>query len=204
MKQGFLGVMEMFASFVLLNVMFFVYSLALITFIPALAATIETLHSWKKKGLNPYFAKSFHQSFKKHANTTALSLSGLWAAGLLILAADIWLVTAIDMKFSDTILAAASIAFIVWLMMLPYMTVHVMKVELKFLPILKNSFLLLWIEWKRTVLLFFMFVIGAAGILTMPFLLLISGSLLAISVYSIFMPMLAAYYVSPHSGEALK
>ncbi|MEW9502787.1 DUF624 domain-containing protein [Jeotgalibacillus marinus] len=201
MKKGFLGVMEMFASFVLLNIMLFFYSLLFVTFIPALAATMEIMHKWKKEGLTPYFLKSFHSSFKKHAHATSLLISGIWIAGLVVLALDAWFSATIVMPLSDVLYVFSVLFFFIWLLMLPYIIVQVMRVDLTIRGVLKNSFFLLWIEWKRTFLMLLVLILLSVGIMMSPFILIISGSLFAISIYSIFLPIISTYYLSPKSRE---
>ncbi|MDG5472204.1 DUF624 domain-containing protein [Jeotgalibacillus sp. ET6] len=204
MIKGFLGIMEMFASFVLLNLLLFVYSLLIITFIPALAAAIETMHKWKKEGLSPYFIHSFHTSFKKHAGKTSLTLSGIWFAGLTILAADAWLAASFVMAMADVLYVTAILFFVMWLLMMPYMTVQTMKTDLNVIGIIKNSFLLLWIEWKRSLAMLAIFAACLTGVLIMPFISLITGSLLAISIYSIFIPVIRTYYTAPLPREVME
>lgn len=204
MKKGFIGIMEMFASFVVLNVLLFCYSLFLVTFIPALAAAIEIMHKWKHEGLTPYFLKNFHSYFKKHAHRKSTFSSGIWIAGAAVLAIDACLAATISTSYSDLLYAFSMLFLLGWVLMVPYITIQLMKVELNPAHVFKNSFFLLWIEWKKTLAMLLFTIALAASIMILPFLLILAGSLVAIFFYSLFLPIISTRNLSTDFKEVLE
>jgi uncharacterized membrane protein YesL len=184
-RNTFNHILTVFSYFFLLNVMWFVSCLLVVTIFPATTAMFGTVRKWIREGFDVGIFHVYFQQFKENFKKSFL-IGLMWIIAFMILYLDLFIV--FQNEFPGKSLLVAILFF--FCIILAFTTVYVFFVlvnyELSIIHTLKNSLLLSISKMNYTVLFIGMILLTLVIIYYFPFFLLISGSLLAFSMYGVF------------------
>jgi uncharacterized membrane protein YesL len=184
-RNTFNQILTVFSYFFLLNIMWFVSCLFIVTVFPATTAMFGTVRKWIREGFDVGIFHVYFQQFKENFKKSFL-IGLMWTVAFVIIYLDLTIV--FQNEFPGKSLLVAVLFF--FGIILAFTTVYVFFVlvnyELSIIHTLKNSLLLSISKMNYTVLFIGMILLTLVLVYYFPFFLLISGSLLAFSMYGIF------------------
>jgi uncharacterized membrane protein YesL len=174
--------LEVFANFLLLNLLWLVACLPVVTVYPATAAMFGVVRDWVRKkeddGLLQTFLRHFMENFKQ-----SIVIGALWTLFGAALLLDFYLVNQMS---SGPRLVVGSLLFLVTLLYV-FSSLYLFPVMVHYdasLPLVLRNSLLLSIGHLSTTVQCLLVVAAMAGISVFaPYLVLITGSLTAYIVY---------------------
>jgi uncharacterized membrane protein YesL len=188
--SAFNQIMSVFTSFVLLNFLWVLFCLPVVTIFPATAALFGTVRKWIKVGFDVGILKVFVQEFKDNFKKS-FSLGFLWIVGFLILYMDISIVLQNEFTGKSLLLILLLFFTLLFAFVSIYLFFILVNYELTILHTVKNSLLLSLSHMNYTVLFLGMILAVFIVIYYFPFFLLVSGSLLAFTMYGMFHKLLS-------------
>ncbi|SDK02686.1 YesL family protein [Sediminibacillus albus] len=184
-ENTFMRVMDIFTHFLLLNVIWMVSCLLIVTIFPATTALFAVARKWTASGIEAgvftLYIDKFKENFRKSFVIGLISI----AAGAVIYM-DAVILLHVSFKGSMFLLALLIFAGMLYFFTVIYVFFMMVNYELSILHTLKNALFLSISKIFHT--LSYLAII--AGVLTIvyffPFFLLIAGSLQAFIMYQIF------------------
>lgn len=181
----FFTILDIFAHFVLLNILWLIMCIPIITIFPATTALYSVVRKWITEGTEvgaiQLFFTSFRENFKK-----SFIIGLFWLIAGLILYFDLSVLFQIEFtgRFFVFILLAFSTMLYVFISI--YVFFVLVQYELSIIHTIKNALILSVSRLLHTLL--FLIIIAGGLILTyyFNFLMIIFGSMLAFILYYIF------------------
>ncbi|MBM7660128.1 putative membrane protein YesL [Bacillus mesophilus] len=184
-KNTFNQILTVFSYFFLLNVMWALLCLPVITAFPATTAMFGTVRKWIREGFDVGIFHVFFQLFKENFKKSFV-IGLFWIIAVVILYLDIYII--FQNEFTGRSLLVALLFF--FGIIVAFTTLYVFFVlvhyELSIFHTLKNSLFLSISHMNFTVLFIGMILLTLVITYYFPFFLLIGGSLLAFSMYGTF------------------
>ncbi|WP_456276214.1 YesL family protein [Bacillus sp. AK128] len=184
-KNTFNHILTVFSYFFLLNVMWFLLCLPVVTAFPATTAMYGTVRKWIREGFDVGIFHVFFQQFKENFKKSFI-IGLFWLFAVVILYLDLFIV--FQNEFTGRSLLVALLFF--FGIIVAFTTVYVFFVlvhyELTIFHTLKNSLFLSISHMNFTILFIGMILLTLVIVYYFPFFLLIGGSLLAFTMYGIF------------------
>lgn len=178
-------IISVFTSFVLLNLLWLLFCLPIITIFPATTALFGTVRKWVRLGFDVGVFRVFVQQFKENFKKS-LSLGFLWTIAFLILYADLSIVLKNEFTGKGFLLILLFFFTMLFAFVTIYQFLLLVNYELKLFHVLKNSLLLSLSHMEYTLLFLGLILVMLIVIYYFPIFLLISGSLLAFIMYGLF------------------
>ncbi len=181
----FFRILNIFAHFVLLNLLWLLCALPVITLIPATSALFSVVRQWLISGIDAGSTQLFFHYFKANFKRS-FSIGLLWLLAGLILFIDFYLVSQVQFTGDFFVLILIIFASIIYLFVTLYSLCIMAHYELTVMETLKNALFLSVSHLLRSVLS--LLIIGLALVLVfyLPFMIFIVGSVLAFILYNIF------------------
>lgn len=178
-------IITIFTSFVLLNLLWLLFCLPVVTIFPATAALFGTVRKWTRTGLDVGVYKVFVQEFKLNFKKS-LGLGVLWAILFTIISMDLTIVLQNEFAGKGFVLILLVFFILLFVFVTIYLFFLIVHYELGLFQIVKNSLLLSMGYLNYTVLFLAMILLVLIVSYYFPVFLLISGSLLAFMMYGVF------------------
>ncbi|QTN00454.1 DUF624 domain-containing protein [Sediminibacillus dalangtanensis] len=178
-------IMDIFTHFLLLNVMWLVCCLPVITIFPATTAMFAVVRQWHLKGIDSgvfqIYISKFRENFRK-----SFVIGLLWLAGGAILYFDASILLIYSFPGSSILFTMTMFLAILYGITMPNLFLMLVNYELTILHAMKNALLLSISKILHTLSYATILVAGVAIVYYFPFFLFIIGSLLAFIMYHIF------------------
>ncbi|WP_226037094.1 YesL family protein [Aquibacillus saliphilus] len=181
----FLRILDIFTHFLLINILWIIFCLPIITIFPSTTALLGVVRKWTSEGIEAgllsLFIKEFKANFKK-----SFLIGILWGIAAIILYVDYTIL--LQYEFTGRMILLTLLIFVT--ILYSFTSVYIFFVlanyELSILHSIKNA-LFISISYIFHTLLC-IFVIGIAVVITyfVPIFILIFGSVLAFTLYQIF------------------
>ncbi|MRX73268.1 DUF624 domain-containing protein [Bacillus lacus] len=181
----FYHILHVFTSFFLLNLLWFLCCLPVVTIFPATAAMFGTARVWIKSGIDTGVVKVFFSEFRMNVKKSMI-LGILWTAGFLVLYMNYSIMLQSDFALSKLLLILLIFVSLLFCFITLYSFFLLVNYELSIIHIIKNSLLLALSQMNYTLLFFGMILLTIMIVYYIPFLLIVSGSLLSFSMYGLF------------------
>lgn len=187
----FFRILDIFAHFVLLNTLWLIACIPIITIFPATTALYSVVRKWVTEGTDAGSVKLFYFSFKENFKKSFI-IGFLWLIASLILFVDMFILFQIEFTGKYFVFVLLSISTILYVFTSIYVFFVMVQYELSIKNIIKNALILSVSRLFHTLL--FLVIIAAAIILTYYFKMffIIFGSMLAFILYFIFHKLDAA------------
>ncbi|MFD1849740.1 YesL family protein [Oceanobacillus bengalensis] len=178
-------VLDIFAHFVLLNLLWVLFCIPIITFFPATAALVGVSKKWVTEGIEVgtvrIFLRSFKENFKK-----SLVIGIIWMLAGLILYLDFSILLHTEFPMRTVVFSLLVFASLIYLFMSVYVLLILVENQLSILHTIRNTLFLSigYVYYTIT----FLIIIAVSLLLTLkfPILFMVFGSTLAFIVSSIF------------------
>lgn len=181
----FFRILDIFAHFVLLNALWIIFCIPIITIFPSTTALFSVARKWMTEGTDVGSIQLFLTSFKENFKKSFL-IGLLWMIAGLVLYFDLSILMQIEFtgKFFVFILFAFSALLYVFVSI--YVFFVMVQYELSILHTIRNALILSVSRLLHTVLI--LIVIAGALIITYYFkvFMVVFGSVLAFVLYNIF------------------
>jgi len=184
-ENMFFRILDIFAHFVLLNAIWIICCIPIITIFPATTALYSVVKCWIAKGTYAGAVRLFFTAFKEKFKKSFI-IGLLWILAGLILYFDLTILLQVEFTGSFLILILFIFTAILYVFVSVYSLLLLVQEELSILNILKKSLILSVSHLHYTLL--FLIIIVAAIWMTYYFkiFLLIFGSVLAFILYYLF------------------
>ncbi|MGP4041409.1 YesL family protein [Gracilibacillus sp. D59] len=181
----FFRILDIFAYFVLLNAIWIICCVPILTIFPATTALFGVVRKWHSEGTDAGSIRLFFSLFRENFKRSFI-IGVLWTIAGVILFVD-WSILQ-QVEFTGKIVVFALLIFSIMLFI--FMTIYIFFVlvhyELSILQTLKNA-LFLSLGYFIHTLLLLVTIVGAITItIFAPIFIMIFGSILAFSMYFIF------------------
>ncbi|WP_175486785.1 YesL family protein [Sediminibacillus halophilus] len=184
-QSTFNRIMDIFTHFLLLNMMWLVCCLPVITIFPATTALFAVVRQWHLKGIDSgvfqIYISKFRDNFRK-----SFVIGLLWLVGGAVLYFDASILLIYSFPGSSILFTITMFAAILYGITMPNLFFMLVNYELTILNVMKNALLLSISKILHALSYATIFVAGVAIVYYFPFFLLIIGSLLAFIMYYIF------------------
>jgi len=181
----FFRILDIFAHFVLLNILWIVLCIPIITIFPATTALYSVVRKWVTEGIEAgaiqLFFTSFKQNFKKSF------ITGLfWLMAGLILYFDLSILMQIEFTGKYFVFILLTFSTILYVFISIYVFFILVQYQLSIAHTIKHALILSVSRLLHTLL--FLVIIAVALFFTyyFKFLIIIFGSMLAFIMYNIF------------------
>lgn len=181
----FYRIVTIFTRFFLVNLLWILLCLPIVTIFPATSALFGTVRKWTKEGFEFGYFSVFFRQFKEHF-WKSFVIGLLWILGAFILSFDLSLFMDLDFAGRNLVLILVLFMGAVFLFTSIYIFFVIVNYELSVIHIIKNSLLLSISHLQYTVFFVGMILIGLVVIYYFPFFLLVFGSVLSFSMYQLF------------------
>lgn len=181
----FFRILDIFAHFVLLNLLWLLCSLPVITLFPATSALFSVVRQWITSGMDAGATQLFFRFFKENFKRS-FPIGLLWLFAGFILLIDFYLVRQINFTGSFFVLILIIFATIIYLFTSLYALFMIAHYELTIIGTLKNALFLSVSYLFRSLLCFVIIMLAFVLVFYLPFLMIIFGSMLAFILYYIF------------------
>lgn len=188
-ENTFMRMMDIFTHFLLLNVIWIISSLALVTFFPATTAMFAVVRKWTTEGIDAglfsLYVSKFRENFRK-----SFVIGLIWIAAGVVLYVDGTILFQFSFPGHIILISLLMFAGIIYLFTTCYIFLVLVNYELSLFHTIKNALFLSVSKIFHTLL--YLVVIGMTMIIVyfFPFFLLIAGSLQAFIIYQIFHKMI--------------
>ncbi|MCT2537210.1 DUF624 domain-containing protein [Aquibacillus koreensis] len=181
----FFRVLDIFAHFVLLNVLWMIACIPIVTFFPATTAMFAVVRKWSTQGIEAGAVRPFIRSFKENFKKSfLLGIVGLFVTIILVL--DYSIVLENEFTGRSVVLTLLLFATILFAFTSLYVFFILVNYELRLRDTLKNA-LFLSISYIFHTLLCFVIIFGMIIVIYfMPALFIIFGSVSSFVLYFIF------------------
>ncbi|MDL4840316.1 YesL family protein [Aquibacillus rhizosphaerae] len=202
-ENVFFRVLDIFAHFVLLNTVWVIACIPIVTVFPATAALFAVVRKWTTEGIEagvfPLFFKYFRENFKK-----SFVIGILWKLAGIILVLDFSIV--FNMAFTGRMAVLAMLLFtlIIYLFTSIYVFFILVNYDFNVIKTLRNALLLSVSNISYTLLC--TFIITGMIVITyfLPIFFIIFGSVLAFTLYYIFQKITTRMYQSQDKSQLAK
>ncbi|KAB8125860.1 DUF624 domain-containing protein [Gracilibacillus oryzae] len=188
-ENVFFRVINIFANFVLLNILWFVCCIPVITFFPATTAMYRVVHHWHKDGIDFGVTSLFFRSFKLYFKKSfIIGLGWLFVALILYLNGSIL----IRADFAGEMIVSLLFSFmcIVFVFISVYIFFIIERSQQSLLEIIKLA-IILPISHLYSTLLCIILIVGFFLLsIYLPIFFILMGSMIAFIQYYIFDKML--------------
>ncbi|WP_185806905.1 YesL family protein [Bacillus salinus] len=181
----FYQILSIFTSFFLLNLMWLIVCLPIITIFPATSALFGTVRRWTKDGFDVGILRVFIQQFKENFKKSFI-IGIFWLAAFVILYMDVYIVLQNEFIGRGIVIALVLLLVLLFAFTTVYVFFVLVNYELTIIHTLKNALFLAISHLNYTVIFIGMILIGLIITYYFTFFLLIFGSVLAFSMYNIF------------------
>lgn len=181
----FFRILDIFAHFVLLNVLWIILCIPIITIFPATAALFSVVQKWITEGTEAGAVQLFFTHFKKNFKKSFI-IGMMWMVAGLILYFDLSILLQIEFTGKYFVFILMAFSAILYIFMSIYVFFVMVHYELSILHTIKNALILSVSHLFHTGLC--LIIIAGAIILTyyFPIFIMISGSVLAFVLNYIF------------------
>ncbi|WP_163578964.1 YesL family protein [Gracilibacillus saliphilus] len=181
----FFRILDIFAHFVLLNALWIICSVPIVTIFPATTALFGVVRKWHSDGTDAGSVRLFFSLFRENF-TKSFMIGILWTIAGLILFVDWSILQQVEFTGKTGVFALLVFSIILFIFMTMYVFFVLVHYELSILQTLKNALFLSLGYFIHTLLL----LVTIAGVITItliaPIFLIIFGSILAFTMYYIF------------------
>lgn len=181
----FFRMLDIFAHFVLLNLIWIICCLPVVTIFPATAALFAVVRKWITEGTDAGTVRLFFGKFRENFRKSFLIGLGWMVAGV-ILYVDYSILLQYDIAMKSAIFGILVFASLVYVFMSLYIFFVLVHFELSIVHTLKNALLLSVSHYFHTLLCLAVVGIAIAVSVYFPLLLIVMGSVSAFILYSIF------------------
>jgi uncharacterized membrane protein YesL len=180
----FYRVLEIFTKFLILNGLWLLFCIPIISIFSSTAAMFGVTRIWITKGIDYNIFKPFVQMFKENLRSGIL-LQIVWTVIGTIIAVDFLIITQASFWGRQIVFGLILFASIIYLMMSVYLFPVMVHFHLSLKDLLKNTLFMAMGSFGNTFLC--LVFIGAMLILSyfVPFILLIFGSTLAHLIFNL-------------------
>ncbi len=184
-ENMFFRILDIFAHFVLLNVLWIICCIPIITIFPATTALFGVVRKWHTEGTDAGSIRLFFLLFKDNFKKSFI-IGVLWLVAGFILYFDMSILMQIEFAGKIIVLTLLIFSIILYIFTSIYIFFVLVHNDLSILQSLKNALFLSIGYYAQTLLI--VLIIAGAFIITYfaPILLMIFGSVLAFSVYYVF------------------
>lgn len=180
---------ELFGSFLLLNLMWLLFSLPVITLFPSTSAMFEVIKKWKAEGVDSWVFQPFFQAFKKHFKLS-VTLEIIWLAILASLSVDLYFLGHVHFPGRGFLLVILFMFFLVYGLMSVHLFSLIVRATLTLGSLLKNALLLALGKLFTSLTTLIVVLAMVALALHFPIAILMLGSLTAFLLYSVSLKVL--------------
>lgn len=178
-------IISIFTSFVLLNLLWLLFCLPVVTIFPATAALFGTVRKWTRLGLDVGVYKVFVQEFKANFKKSFV-LGVVWTILFGIISMDLSIVLQNEFSGKSFVLILLFFFIMLFVFVTIYLFFVIVHFDLSLFHTVKNSLLLSLGHLHYTVLMLAMILLVLIVTYHFPFFLLFGGSLLAFMMYGVF------------------
>jgi uncharacterized membrane protein YesL len=178
-------ILSVFTSFFLLNLLWFLFCLPLITIFPATTALFGTVRKWLTVGFDVGVYRVFIGQFKENFKKSFI-IGLFWTVILLILYFDGYIVLQNEFIGKSLLMILLIFFALTFLFTSIYVFFVLVHFDLTIKDTLKNSILLSISQLNYTVLFIGCILLTLILLYYFPFFLIVSGSLLAFCMYGLF------------------
>lgn len=181
----FFRILDIFAHFVLLNALWIILCIPIITIFPSTTALFSVVRKWTTEGTDAGSIQLFLTSFKENFKKSFL-IGLLWMIAGLILYFDLSILLQIEFTGKFFVFILLAFAAILYAFVSIYVFFIMVQYELTILHTIRNALILSVSRLLHTILI--LIVIATALIITYYFkiFMMIFGSVLAFILYHIF------------------
>lgn len=186
-ENVFLKIMDIFAHFVILNALWILLCIPIITIFPATTALFGVVRKWvtEGKGIDEgvfgIFFTQFKENFKK-----SFIIGILWMIAGFILYFDGSIIQQFQFSGQSIVFAMVILMSMIYVLMTPYIFFILVHYELAIFDTIKNAFLVSISYLIQTLICLIIIMAMVAITLFFKFFILIVGSITAFILYSIF------------------
>lgn len=177
-------VLEIFTAFLLLNIIWVLLCLLIVPMFPATAAMFGVVRKWKSEGIDDGLVKPFFQLLKENWKKS-IKVGVIWSLLGFILAVDFYLMNELQFQGKTVMISLLLFCIILYLFTTIYLFPIFVNYELSIKSILKNALFYSLGKIGTTLLTFVTIALILIIVYFFPMLLLIFGSLIAFTTYSI-------------------
>ncbi|QGH34015.1 DUF624 domain-containing protein [Gracilibacillus salitolerans] len=181
----FFRILDIFAHFVLLNTLWIICCVPIITIFPATTALFGVVRKWHTNGTDAgsirLFFSLFRENFKK-----SFFIGVLWIVAGFILFVDWSILLQVEFTGKLGVFTLLIFSIILFIFMTIYVFFVLVHYELSILQTLKNALFLSLGYFFHTLLLLVTIVVAITVTYFAPVFLMIFGSILAFTMYFIF------------------
>ncbi|WP_018931067.1 YesL family protein [Gracilibacillus lacisalsi] len=181
----FFRILDIFAHFVLLNALWIICSVPIITIFPATTALFGVVRKWHTDGTDAGSVRLFFSLFKENFKKSFM-IGVLWTVAGLILFVDWSILQQVELTGKTGVFALLVFSIILFIFMTIYVFFVLVHYELSILQTLKNALFLSLGYFIHTLLLLVTIAVVITITLIAPIFLIIFGSILAFTMYYIF------------------
>lgn len=181
----FFRILDIFAHFVLLNILWIALCIPIITIFPATTALYSVVRKWVTEGIEVGAIQLFFTSFKKNFKKSFI-IGLLWLIAGLILYFDLSILMQIEFTGKYFVFILLTFSTILYVFISIYVFFILVQYQLSIAHTIKYALILSVSRLLHTLL--FLVIIAGALIFTyyLKFLIIIFGSMLAFIMYNIF------------------
>lgn len=178
-------ILSIFTSFVLLNVLWIIFCLPIVTIFPATAALFGTVRKWIREGFVEGVFRVFLQHFKGSFKKSFI-IGMMWSCACLILYLDFAIMIQNDFIAKSLLFILLCFCSMFFAFTAIYLFLVLANYDLSIRHTWKNSLLLSISHLPYTILIFGIILIESALIYYFPILFLVGASTSAFCIYGIF------------------
>lgn len=181
----FFRILDIFAHFVLLNVLWIILCLPIITIFPATTALYSVIRKWITEGTDAGVIQLFLTSFKENFKKSFI-IGLLWLVAGLILYFDLSILLQIEFTGRSFVFILLAFSTMLYVFISIYVFFFLVQYELSIVHTIKNALILSVSRLLHTLL--FLVIIAGAVVITyyIKIFIIIFGSMLAFVLYYIF------------------
>jgi len=181
----FFRILDIFAHFVLLNILWIALCIPIITIFPATTALYSVVRKWVTEGIEVGAIQLFFTSFKKNFKKSFI-IGLFWLIAGLILYFDLSILMQIEFTGKYFVFILLTFSTILYVFISIYVFFILVQYQLSIAHTIKYALILSVSRLLHTLL--FLVIIAGALIFTyyLKFLIIIFGSMLAFIMYNIF------------------
>lgn len=181
----FFRILDIFAHFVLLNTLWMILCIPIITIFPATTALYSVVRKWVTEGTDAGAIQLFFTSFKENFKKS-FTIGLFWLIAGLILYVDLSILLQIEFTGRFLVITLLAFSAILYIFVSIYVFFIMVQYELSIVHTLRNALILSVSRLLHTIL--FLVIIAGALIITYYFkiFIILFGSMLAFVLYYIY------------------
>lgn len=183
-QNTFMRIMDIFSQFLLLNIIWIVSCLPVITIFPATTALFGVVRKWTASGAESGVFSLYVEKFKENFRKSFI-IGLIWTFAGIILFIDAFILLQNPFSGSEILLSLLLFISILYLFTALFSFFMLVHYELSIKQILKNSLFLSLSKFWHSLLCVFVLAAGFMATYFFPFFLVVIGSLTAFIIYQI-------------------